>query len=87
MHIASDYLCKITIGGHRGRQPWLSMSINLLKICISKIVLNVMFIVEVFENKSCTLLAKKLCDTSFLSQHLDLIHFHFQIDRVMSFIF
>ena len=29
--------------GHRGRQPWLSVSIKLLKICIYKIVLNVMF--------------------------------------------
>ena len=40
------------IFGHRGRQPWLSVSIILLKIYVSKnIVLNVLFIVEVFENK------------------------------------
>ena len=36
--------------GHIGRQPWLSVSIKLLKIYVSKIVLNVLFIVEVFEN-------------------------------------
>ena len=34
-----------------------------------------------------TLLAKKLCDSSFLDQNLDLIHSHFKTDRVMSFIF
>ena len=34
-----------------------------------------------------TLLAKKLCDSSFLGQNLDLIHSHFKTDRVMSFIF
>ena len=34
-----------------------------------------------------TLLAKKLCDSSFLGHHLDLIHYHFTTDRVMSFIF
>ena len=33
-----------------------------------------------------TLLAKKLCDSSFLGQNLDLIHSHFKTDRVMSFI-
>ena len=34
-----------------------------------------------------TLLAKKLCDSSFLGQNLDLIHSHFKTNRVMSFIF
>ena len=34
-----------------------------------------------------TLLAKNLCDSSFLDQHLYLIHSHFKTDRVMSFIF
>ena len=34
-----------------------------------------------------TLLAKKLCDSSFVCQNLDLIHYHFKTDRVMSFIF
>ena len=34
-----------------------------------------------------TLLAIKLCDSSFLCQHLDLIHSHFTNDGVMSFIF
>ena len=33
------------------------------------------------------LLAKKLCDSSFVGQNLDLIHSHFKIDRVISFIF
>ena len=34
-----------------------------------------------------TLLAKKLCDSSFLNQNLDWINSHFKTDRVMSFIF
>ena len=34
-----------------------------------------------------TLLAKKLCDSSFLCQSLDLIHSHFKTDMVMYFIF
>ena len=29
-----------------------------------------------------TLLAKKLCDSSFLGQNIDLIHSHFKTDRV-----
>ena len=33
-----------------------------------------------------TLLAKKLCDTSYLGKNLDLIHSHFKTDIVMSFI-
>ena len=33
-----------------------------------------------------TLLAIKLCDSSFLGKNLDLIHSHFKTDRVMSFI-
>ena len=35
----------------------------------------------------CTLLAKKLCNSSFLGKILDLIHSHFKTDRVISFIF
>ena len=34
-----------------------------------------------------TLLAKKLCDSRFLGQNLDLMNSHFETDRVMSFIF
>ena len=34
-----------------------------------------------------TLLAKNLCDSSFLEQNLDLINSHFKTDGVMSFIF
>ena len=29
-----------------------------------------------------TLLAKKLCDRSFLGQNLDLIHYHFKTDEL-----
>ena len=39
----------IIYSGHRRRRPWLSVSIKLLKIYVSKIVLKVLFIVEVFE--------------------------------------
>ena len=46
----------IIYSGHRGRQPWLSVSIKLLKIYVYKIVLSVLFIVEVFENKYCIVL-------------------------------
>ena len=58
--LASHYPTRFSIiviiySGHRRRQPWLYVSIKLLKIYVSKIVLNVLFIVEVFENKSCIL--------------------------------
>ena len=52
----------IIYSGHRGRQPWLSVSIKLLKIYVSKIVLNVLFIVEVFENKYCIVLCTVVVD-------------------------
>ena len=42
---------------------------------------------NVIPHASCTLLAKKLCDSSFLDQNLDLIRSHFKTDGVMSFIF
>ena len=45
------------------------------------------FISPSFYGRVYTLLAKKLCDSSFLGQNLDLINYHFKTDRVMSFIF
>ena len=47
----------IIYSGHRVRQPWLSVSIKL-----PKIVLNVLFIVEVFENKYCIVLYTVVVD-------------------------
>ena len=44
------------------RKTALSVSIKLLKIYVSKIVLNALFIVEVFENKYCIVLHTVVVD-------------------------
>ena len=38
-------------------------------------------------NNTYTLLAKKLCDSSFLGKHLDLIHSHFNMYGFRSYLF
>ena len=52
-----DYNCYYTFWAQsKTTFSWLYVSIKLQKIYVSKIVLNVLFIVEVFENRYCIVL-------------------------------